>query len=66
MARIVISKYAVQETKNEAVRLDKEAREVLRRLQRESGLRAAYIVCEILKKVEDYVEFTEAGDVQVR
>lgn len=66
MAKIVISKYAVRETKNEAVRLDPEAREVLARLQRESGLRAAYIVCEILKQVEDDVVFTEGGNVQVR
>ena len=66
MARIVISKYAASETKNEVVRLDKEARQVIARLQRESGLRAAFIVSEIIKKVEDDVEFTEDDDVKVR
>ena len=65
MERIIITKHPIQENKNEAVRLSKEAREVVRRMQRESGLRASYIVSKILTRVEDYVEFTEGGDVQM-
>lgn len=65
MERIIISKHSVQENKNELVRLRKDAQRAVYRMQRESGLSASFIVSEIVRQAENFVEFTEDGDVQV-
>ena len=67
MEKITIKAYALNDNKNEIVRLDEKAQRIINQLQRASGLSARYLVSEIIHQAADYVVFEEInnGDVQM-
>lgn len=65
MNPIVIKTYPVKEGKNELIRLQKSAQEIVRRYQRESGLSASFIVSELIRQTEGCIEFGENSHVHL-
>lgn len=59
MKSIYIKTHRVEKCKNEVVRLQSDARKIVTRLQRESGMNASFIVSEIVRQAAEYVEFKE-------
>jgi ATP-dependent RNA circularization protein (DNA/RNA ligase family) len=59
MESIIIKAHSLPNSKLKTVRLKEYAQDIIRQLQRESGLDASYIVSEIIRQAADYVEFEE-------